>query len=78
MVHRDLTPSNVVITWDDTVKIGRWTHARGANETTSPLFAVDFGLAKHRQSGSTLMQSCCGTMSYWWVGLLFVWGCTFR
>lgn len=46
VVHRDLTPSNVMLGWNDTVKI------------------TDFGLARQRNTGATLMESSVGTPTY--------------
>eukprot|EP00052_Salpingoeca_macrocollata_P025061 m.227055 g.227055 ORF g.227055 m.227055 type:complete len:1061 (-) comp22365_c1_seq7:18-3200(-) len=46
IVHRDLTPSNVMLDWYDNVKI------------------TDFGLARRRNSKSSLMQSSVGTLVY--------------
>eukprot|EP00055_Hartaetosiga_balthica_P013046 m.65389 g.65389 ORF g.65389 m.65389 type:complete len:1455 (+) comp8151_c1_seq1:983-5347(+) len=46
VVHRDLTPSNVMLGWYDKVTI------------------VDFGLARQRKTGNTLMESSVGTITY--------------
>ena len=55
ITHRDLTPSNIVLTSD---------HDPLSAQTRQKAILVDFGLARQRQTEMSVMASVVGTLTY--------------